>query len=301
MCSANLYPQTLAAPGALSRMSFNEDNSTEIIEAYQQEEIKIQMHLTELIKTINTTKAEIETIIGESNHCENEIGFMKGEIDKILTYELNPLNGVITIYTELSNLKSRLKDIENRILDKKREITGFDENKKQPHPKLNFDSNIPKEIYDELCDQIKETLIDWGVVGVKSVTFDTGEQDIMINGTGRKINGKGFRAFFYAAFSVSLMNYLLSKERPYTRVLVLDSPVTTLKEDEIEKGNIEDGDLIDVSLQDSLFASLAKSCVDKQVIILENKELPDQLDGECNHIAFVKGRRNGRYGFFPTK
>jgi len=147
----------------------------------------------------------------------------KDEIDEILTDELNPLKGVIALSMEYSNLKSRLKDIEIRILDKKREITGFDENKKQQRPKLNYDSNIPKEKYDELCDEIKKTLIEWGFVGVTSVTFDAIEQDIMINGTGRKTNGKGFRAFFYAAFAVSLMNYLLSKEHPFTRVLVLDS------------------------------------------------------------------------------
>lgn len=99
---------------------------------------------------------------------------------------------------------------------------------------------------NELCKEIEETLIEWGFTELKIVTFDSSEQDIVINGQKRKSNGKGF-SIFYAAFSVSLMNYLLSKNHLFSRVLLLDSPVTTLKEEEIEKGNIKEGDIIENS------------------------------------------------------
>jgi len=283
----------------VSTETFNEENSNNIIEACNHEEAKTKFHLLELAKTINATILEIDSITSNSNNCENNVAILKNEIDNILTNELNPLKDVIASSVNYLNLISRLKDIEDRINNKKREITGFDESKKQQRPKLNYDSTVPQTIYEELCEEIKSTLINWGYKDIKSVAFDVGEQDIVINNSGRKTNGKGFRAFFYAAFSVSLMNYLLLKEHPYTRILVLDSPVTTLKEDEIEKGNINKDDMIDSSLQDALFVTLSKEPLNKQIVILENKELPQQIEGKCNHIKFTKGKSKGRYGFFP--
>ena len=283
----------------VSIKTFNEENSNNIIEACNHEETKTKIHLLELAKTINATISEIDAITNRSNDCENDIVILKEEIDKILTNELNPLKGIIATSVNYSNLVSRLQDIVVRINNKKREITGFDESKKQQRPKLNYDISVQKSIYDELCEEIKNTLINWAYKDIKSVTFDAAKQDVVINNSGRKTNGKGFRAFFYAAFSVSLMNYLLSKEHPYTRILVLDSPVTTLKEDEIDKGNINEDDMIDSSLQDALFVTLSKEPLNKQIIILENKELPQQIEGKCNHIKFTKGKSKGRYGFFP--
>lgn len=201
-------------------------------------------------------------------------------------------------YIELSNIKYKLKENVDRIASKQGEVLGFLELKNKKQPKLNYISTIPKETINEFTDEIKKTLTNWGYKELRSLVFNHESQDILINGQDRKSNGKGFRAFFYAAFSVSLMNLLLSKEHAFTRVLILDSPVTTLKENE-SKENVDD-DMIDPSMQDSLFVSLSQNNYDKQIIILENKELPEQVT-ECNHIPFTKGKAKGRYGFFPLK
>jgi hypothetical protein len=278
--------------------AFNEEYSIEVLDAAKEEEIKIKMHLLELDKTIKTTKNELKFIDSKNQQYKLDISINKKEIDELIANDLTPLKSVLMSFVEQSNINFRVKDIENRITSKKREVIGFIETKNQKQPKLNYNSSIPKETINEFTDEIGKTLTDWGFEDLINVTFDESDQDIIINGQTRKSNGKGYRAFFYAAFSVSLMNYLLSKKQPYTRILLLDSPITTLKENELNNGIAAGDDIIDTSMQDSLFISLSKSSDNKQIIILENKDLPEQINN-CNHISFTKGKLKGRYGFFP--
>ncbi|UOF88947.1 hypothetical protein LSG31_13520 [Fodinisporobacter ferrooxydans] len=278
---------------------FKEEYSLEVLEASQQEESKIKIHLLELDKTIETTYLETEIIDFAIQTNDLEIDKYKREVDELISKELTPLKNVLTSLLEMSNIKFKLKDIEDRVLSKKGELISFIETRKQKQTQLDYNSSIPKEILKEFTNEIFNTLTDWGYKDLYDITFDIKKQDLIINDQDRKGNGKGYRAFFYAAFSVSLMNYLLSKNHPFTRVLLLDSPITTLKESDLENGIIEDDDMIDISMQDSLFISLSKNSDNKQILIFENKHLPQQV--KCNHIAFTKGKSKGRYGFFPIK
>ncbi|WP_248565537.1 AAA family ATPase [Paenibacillus sp. L3-i20] len=278
--------------------AFNEEFSLEIMDASQQEVVKINLHISELSKTIDSTNLEIKEIELANKEYELEISNRKIDVEELVLRELTPLRSVLTAYLEVTNIQNKIKSIDERVSSKYTEIIGLNEAKKQKQPKLNYISTIPVGILKEFTDEIFNTLSEWGYEGLETVTFDEKEQDILINDQARKSNGKGFRAFFYAAFSVSLMNYLLSKNHPFTRVLLLDSPVTTLKENELKGEGKQDDDMIDVSMQDSLFISLSQSSDNKQIIILENKELPGKVV-KCNHISFTKGTRQGRYGFFP--
>lgn len=279
--------------------TFNEEFSLEIIDSSHQEEVKINLHLIELIETIESTTSEIKKIDLVNKEYELEINNGKKDVEELVLRELTPLRSVLTSYLEVINVQNKLKSLEERVSSKNGELIVLEEAIKQKQPKLNYKSTVPVELLKEFTTEIFNTLSEWGYEDLESVTFDEKLQDIMVNGQERKSNGKGFRAFFYAAFSVSLMDYLLSQNHPFTRVLLLDSPVTTLKENELRDGTNQD-DMIDVSMQDSLFIALSKNSTNKQVIIMENKELPQQVE-ECNHIEFTKGKSIGRYGFFPSK
>lgn len=277
---------------------FNEEFSLEIVDASRQEEVKINLHLLELNKTIESTNLNIKEIDLTNKEYEIDINNRQKDVEELILRELTPLRNVLSTYLEVVNIKNKINNIDERVTSKNEELIRLKEAKKQKQPKLDYKSTVPVELLQELTDEIFRTLSDWGYKDLASITFDLNEQDIMVDGQSRKSNGKGYRAFFYAAFSVSLMNYLLSKNHPFTRVLLLDSPVTTLKEHELTDGIYQDNDVIDVSMQDSLFLSLSQSSENKQIIILENKELPEEVK-KCNHISFTKGKRQGRYGFFP--
>ncbi|WP_204374501.1 hypothetical protein [Proteus mirabilis] len=47
------------------------------------------------------------------------------------------------------------------------------------------------------------------------------------------------------------------------------------------------------------YKSLCKIPDDRQIIIIENEELPEEVEGKVNHIHFTKNINFGRYGFIP--
>lgn len=277
---------------------FNEEFSIEILDASQQEKVKINLHIFELNKTIESTILEIDELESTNKTYEQEINKCKQDVEAFILRELTPLRSVLKAYLEVVNLENKVKSIEERFVSKNEELINLSKAKKQKQPKIDYKSTIPSEILNDFSDEIFNTLTEWGYEDLENINFDEMEQDIVINNQARKNNGKGFRAFFYAAFSVSLMNYLIDRKLPFSRVLLLDSPVTTLKENDSKAGTNEDDEMIDVSMQDSLFIALSKKSSDRQVIIFENKELPQQVE-KCNHIEFTKGKSLGRYGFFP--
>lgn len=286
-------------PVCNNSVNFNTESIEDIILACREESSKTQKNLIELNETTKILILEEKSLIKKIKLYENEITEISDDISSILDNKLNPLKKIIEDKIMISKLKDRKSQIEEKIINKKKDIIIFSEKKKEKQPKLNYELNVSDDIYNNFCTSIKNTLINWKYTDVNEIKFDSEKQDIIVDGEERISNGKGYRAYFYSAFAITLMDYLLDKNYPYTRVLILDSPLTTLKEEDIKQGNIEDGDMIEESLQDSMFISLANNCENKQVIIIENKEIPKEVEHKCNHIVFTKNKSDGRYGFIP--
>ncbi|ANE45857.1 hypothetical protein SY83_05540 [Paenibacillus swuensis] len=277
------------------------DDISDLFAASMTERRKLSSYIEGLESTISDTNEQLMDINikmgGLQETIDKEICVLEG----INSSELVPLKSLMNDYMNYLDITNKIESINARIVHKLNDLESYEQKLAQKQGKLNYDTKISSEIIKELMKTIEKTLVSWGYSDKENieVLFDEKEQDIVINGQPRKSNGKGYRAFFYAAFSVSLMDYLISKNAPFSKVIILDSPVTTLKENEIKSGNFDEGDIIDVSMQDKMFESLSKCSSEKQVIIIENKELPTGLTN-CNHIAFTKGERAGRYGFFPV-
>ena len=257
--------------------------------------------MKELEDTFNNVKSEQDDKEAQLKTCNGSLKKIEQQISDIVEKELNPLKAIIASYVKYKRLTNNIEEIGKLNNGKTREIVVFQEARKEKKETLNYDCELHDDIMKSFCDEIKNTLKEFGYNSVETVTFNAKEQDIAINGIPRMSNGKGYRAFFYTAFSVALLNYLSKKEHKFTRILILDSPVTTLKEEEINSNSYEKGDLIDSSLQDSLFNYLATNFMDKQIIIMENKELNTDTANMCNNIKFTENRQYGRYGFFPCR
>lgn len=271
-----------------------------VITACEIEKQKISIHLLELENTLKPNVDELNEIKRLINSCTNKINHSKIELNRLYNEKLLPLKNLIDKSKNIEKLEDKKTDLSIQIDDKKRERVAFIESKSQKgeHPKHSI--NIPSDIINGFCDEIKNTLVKFGYVQVKNVFFDEAAQDIVINGIARKSNGKGFRAFFYTAFAVSFSKYMASKEvSNFSQPIILDSPITTLKEEDIKMGHVLEGDIIDSSLQDNMFTYLAKTSKNTQIIIFENKEVRKEITENCNHIEFTKNKEHGRYGFFP--
>lgn len=277
------------------------DDISDLFAASITERRKLSSHIEGLEVTIRDTSEQLRDINSQIDGLQAVIDKEIGELEVINSSELVPLKSLMNDYMRYLDISNKIESINARIVHKLSDLESYEQKLAQKQEKLNYDTKIPGVIIKELMKTIEKTLVSWGYSDKENieVLFDEKEQDIVINGQPRKSNGKGYRAFFYAAFSVSLMEYLISKDAPFSNVIILDSPVTTLKEHELKSGSISEDDIIDVSMQNKMFESLSKYSSEKQVIIIENKELPTGLTS-CNHIAFTKGEREGRYGFFPV-
>jgi len=278
----------------------SEDEETidhsEIIECCCNEKMRIQTNLQDLKISIGDLSRELETLNNMLMSGESQANEVTKEIEVISSKELVPLKILINEMIENAKLKARMSDIDQTIIRKRGEVVEFKESKKIKEGSVAGSLFIEESIYDALCEDIKNSLLDCGYTEVEIVSFDEKTQDIVINGEHRLSNGKGYRAFFFAVFSATLMLYLKKVQHPFSNVLILDSPLTTLKESEMATA-IED-DFISNSLQDGLFCFLADKFKDSQAIIIDNKEPPKSLNGKVNSIVFTKGLSQGRYGFF---
>jgi hypothetical protein len=137
-------------------------------------------------------------------------------------------------------------------------------------------------------------LTNWCFDEFEKVTFDKKSFDIKIGDKERGSFGKGYRAFLYAAFVISIMRYTVKNQLIHPGVVILDSPLVTLKEKEI-------GADVPDKMQNAMFNDLAKNNAEQQVIIFENKQPTAPIEGKVNRVVFTKNYTDGRYGFINIK
>lgn len=274
---------------------FQEIDNDEIIECCHDEKAKIQVNLNELEVTIEDLNKEIRKIdMKMLEGIEKEKEYNQ-KISLVSSQDLKPIKMLFKNLVDKALINSKITDINEAIEYKRGEIIALEESKKVKEEAVTNGLEVNQKTYSALCEEIKDSLMACGYSDVAEVDFDIKTQDLIIDGVHRLSNGKGYRAFFYAIFSAALMSYMKKIEHSFSQVLVLDSPLTTLKESELD--HAKEGDVIDSSLQDGFYTFLANTFGDKQAIIIENKRPPASLAGKFNDIVFTR-ENYGRYGFF---
>jgi len=153
-------------------------------------------------------------------------------------------------------------------------------------------------IVDDLCKEVKNILKAWKYPNSDSVVFDSGYQvfDFVISGKARSAYGKGMRAVSYSAILFALVDYCNKKSIPFTKSLIIDSPLTTYHGKEAKTQEHE----IDVNIEHSFFKYFAHKKMDFQFIMFDNKVPSSNLTDRFNYIDFSGEEGIGRTGFFPT-
>lgn len=144
-----------------------------------------------------------------------------------------------------------------------------------------------------LSEIIEETLVSWAYSQRGRVNFDARMLDFTVDGVARSSNGKGHRAVLNSSFAISLMRYCDRYACPHPGFVIMDSPLTTFRED--MKGRTEETGRV----HERFFADLAAMAVTEQVIVFENKEAPENLRNSINYIEFSREKLGARRGFFP--
>lgn len=142
---------------------------------------------------------------------------------------------------------------------------------------------IVKNVLEAIKFINKDTIVD----------FDTESNDVMIGERKRSTFGKGNRSILACAMNISLMDYCFTKQRPFSRILVYDSPLCTKYDTELAENNVLD--------------AFAKYCDDKvwnyQMIIFDNKIDSSQVVVTDNYpnIHFVEFGTDECPGLFLPK
>lgn len=116
--------------------------------------------------------------------------------------------------------------------------------------------------------------------------FESEDFDIVVNGKKKQKFGGGYKAFLNAVVAIALHQYLSEKGKHGLGVLLMDSPILSLK---------EGGSDTSAGMRKGLFEYLVKHQDFGQVIIAEN-QIPEIDYDEARLEMFTHKEDEGRYG-----
>lgn len=261
--------------------------------AYQNEQQKIKMQLLDLKDTVKGLIAQISSIDTDVAELQRLLTIVDDEITDIKP-QLKLFKSIIKKNEDYIRLNNQKEYIAAEISRKIALKIAYEENSKKAQPLLQYKSELNDELLDDFCEEIENTLTNWCFDEFEKVTFDKKSFDIKIGDKERGSFGKGYRAFLYAAFVISIMRYTVKNQLIHPGVVILDSPLVTLKEKEI-------GADVPDKMQNAMFNDLAKNNAEQQVIIFENKQPTAPIEGKVNRVVFTKNYTDGRYGFINIK
>ena len=261
----------------------------------------------------------LASIQNEYDQVKAKLKDIKDVIDKKEKEKLRLLNkiNVITheldgIATEVNSFSSQLLSIKNLLvryqenIEKKAEARFLQEESQRLYKKL---AELEKEktkktstpeykretsINEEFCNLVKEKLVYWNVLKENEpIVFDENGFDFVLGGKERITCGKGARGVTCAAILMSLLEYCLLKDIPFSNVLVLDSPITA---------HFSDGkQFAEQTTQTRFFKYCNDHIKDYQLIIIDNKSPEPSDRANLTNINYIEFSKEGRNGFYLGK
>lgn len=252
---------------------------------------RIRISSSELDYAINDTSEELNLLEQSMQTLRIEQDGYLQNLNTSYGPELTRLTKLLSSLNEEKHQSSRKSDIE-RILDRvdlQNDVSSDDVVDKTPLHK------VDETAIRDLCILMDEQLKSWNLDNYTPVGFDEGKQDFLLAGSSRLSKGKGLRAIVRASFVLALQELCRINFRPHPLVVVLDSPLTTFKGSQPQPG-----DDLGLEVESAFFSHLQNVPDSMQVIVLENKIPPLEVQKAVNSIEFT-GNSNGRYGFLPLE
>ena len=266
--------------------SLAKEEEESCIEAAEAELHKIVSQLKDLEEAEHDIINEIDSQYTKGSQLEKERSELEAVINSKLKPKISELQRSLNEYRRsIENQKETnvLDRFEKEMLYDLRQFEDEEENEIKYKPKEHFHQQIIHQIDEILTNILEKSNFDH----FSSAYFSKESFDVVLNGQEKFTYGKGYRAFLNTVVSLTFMEYLSQHGTFSPGLLVIDSPILSLK----EKGNEQASD----SMKLSLFKYLLKNQSNGQIIIIEN-EIP-QLDySEANLIHFTKDVNSGRYG-----
>jgi peptidoglycan hydrolase CwlO-like protein len=280
----SIIPETLHCPFCDGLLPKEEETSC--VEAAKAELQKIISQLKDLEDAENDILSERKDLQGKSARLVNE----RSEIETLINSELKPwvatLRKTLNEYRysiEIHNETAIIQRFEKSMVADLVDIETEEEPETKYRPREYFNSVITRKI-NEILTNILESC---NFENFSSAYFNLDFFDVVVNGKSKQRYGKGYRAFLNTVVALTFMEYLAQYGVFSPGMLIIDSPILSLK----EKGNDKASD----SMKASLFQYMLDHQANGQTIIIEN-EIPDLDYSKANLIRFTKDKSDGRYG-----
>lgn len=257
-------------------------------EACKAEKIKVAAQLRDLGSVLSETHRDFEAELDRLAELERRRDGLTTQIEDVLKPDYDNLSEMLEAYKAASSLQAEIEILESLdeeygqdiYLEMQREVDA---------PKFDAKKLFRDDVFDDLSNLISSAVERCGYPDFRFAGLNRATFDVTVNGKDKKFEGKGYRGFLNSIFAFVLMKYLDEYGKHAPRMLILDSPILSLKESKQE--GVAEG------MKSSMLSYMLDQCGNCQVIIVEN-EIPDDVDfSAANLIEFTKNGSIGRYGF----
>lgn len=267
--------------------------------AIQKEKEKLNMHLVDLQSTINDLESELELANQRISQEEEKVRGFESELEK----QSKDISLILIKHEKCLKVRDQLLAMENnkrKLYETKQRIQELNnrlDNTKNTSEKVSL-KKPPEELLKEFCDIVENLLVSWKFIADDngSVVFNDKDNDIIVSGKEKATYGKGARAIINSAFIIAIMDYCSSHGLSHPGFVILDSPLTTYKEQD-RQANLKNEDVAS-SVKAQFFYNLSRICKHKQIIIFDNEIPPENIDGITYH-HFTGNKEIFRTGFIP--
>lgn len=269
------------------------DKGSSCIDAAVIEVEKIELQIKDLRSVQIALDQEIKDLTEERASTLTK----RREIDYTIRGELKPqiaqLRSSLADYTLALN-QYKAKEMIEAFSDVL--VSGLEETEKEVGEEIHFNAKAKfSEVFlKTLNDELKSLLETCNYKNFSGAYFDVDEdEDIVVSGHVKRSQGQGYRAFLNSIFIIALYNCLDSFAQYPIPLVVLDSPILSLK----EKQSKDKSGFVTPGMKDGLFRYLVEHQSDRQTIVIEN-DIPNIDYKDTTMIEFTHDDSDGsRYGF----
>lgn len=269
------------------------------VESAKAELARIRLQLEDLQVTEADANSEITILEGQLK----ELNVRNNSITQLINQRLRPkaqeLKAMVAEYKRIIHLRQELASISYMSTTLSVDVFEKENEEDETAAKFNAKDVFDRNLWSALSDEFNAMVKACAYPGNPDSYLSIDTADAVVGGRHKKNQGKGYRAFLNTIMLFNLMKHLEEHGSYALHLLVLDSPILSLKE---KKYGISANEAATFGMKESLMRYIIENCGKNQIIIAEN-ELPDAVDySKANMITFTQTDAEGaRYGFLRTK
>ena len=271
------------------------DGNIDIVVAAAEAEIsKIQQLQIELMGTVSELESESTSHALSLNDIDTQFQSINSRIQNTIGPNLFDARATFsTLVEERSNVQKAIElfSRHEQLLARKAEIIATENATTKGESGLT--TGIPESVAHAFSTNLSEILKEWHFPGKCHVYYDKKSCDFVIVGKPSSSRGKGLRAITHAASNIALFEYCQSNGLSHPGFVVLDSPLLAYFKPEGDEKKLLRG----TNLEERFYSYLVqRHGSNSQVIIIENRHPPKEVEKEIALAVFTGHPENGRFG-----